>query len=413
MKSSKIRKTIGVILLIGLVSLCFFKPVQSWIQLPDQLTMMPGEATSALEDLEDQLPYFFSIEDEENSDVIQVTAGSKPIKHIEKEKVPKVEVIPGGQSVGVRLSSKGVMVVGFHLLNTEQGQKSPAEAAGIQKGDIIVKIDQQPVEDMTGVTSILKSPVQDKEMQIELIRNGEKIVKNVQPSVTASENSRQLGMYIRDSAAGVGTMTFFEPTSGSYGALGHAISDVDTKRPVTIHEGEILRSAVKSIERGGKGMPGEKQASLLNHQDVLGTITKNNTFGIYGKLNQGHDLMNEGQEPMPIAYAEEVEEGPAKILTVVENEEVEEFDVEVIRSSPQKHAATKGMVIKVTDERLLEKTGGIIQGMSGSPIIQDDKIIGAVTHVFVNDASAGYGSHIEWMLEEAGVDTMREERKAS
>ncbi|WP_246476575.1 SpoIVB peptidase [Salicibibacter cibi] len=411
MKSDRKRKMLGAILLIAVMSLGFLQPVQSWIQLPDQLTMTPGEETSATENFENKVPSMFSVENQKE-DAIQVTAGSTPIKNITKNKEPRIEVIPGGQSVGVRLSAQGVMVVGFHALHTEQGQQSPAEVAGIQKGDIIVTIDKQPVEDLTEVTSILNSPDDSKAIQIELIRNGERIVKDVEPSVTASEESKQLGMYIRDSSAGVGTMTFFDPDTGQYGALGHVISDVDTKRPVSIHEGEITRSSVKSIERGKNGIPGEKQASVANKQDVLGTITKNNTFGIYGQLNEGHDLENEEQEPMPIAYAEEVEEGPAKILTVVENEEVEAFDVEVIRSSPQKHAATKGMVLKVTDDRLLEKTGGIVQGMSGSPIIQDDKIIGAVTHVFVNDATAGYGSHIEWMLDEAGID-MEEERKAS
>ncbi|SDI31297.1 SpoIVB peptidase [Natribacillus halophilus] len=412
MKSDRTRKIVGTLLLIGVLSLSFLKPVEDWLQLPDQITTMQGEATSAVDRLENELPSFFSIEDEKE-DVVQVTAGSTPIKNISQDKVPRVEVTPGGQSVGVRLSSQGVMVVGFHTIHTAQGQQSPAEAAGIQKGDIIVKIDQQPVEDMTEVASILRSPEDSKAMQIELIRNGEKMEKTVQPSVTAAEDSKQqLGLYIRDSAAGVGTMTFFDPNTRKYGALGHVISDVDTKRPLSIHEGEIVRSSVNAIERGENGIPGEKQASIVEKQDVLGTITKNNTFGIYGQLNQDHKL-HEDQEPMPIAYAEEVEEGPAKILTVVENEEVEAFDVEIVRSTPQKHAATKGMVIKVTDDRLVEKTGGIVQGMSGSPIIQNDKIIGAVTHVFVNDATAGYGSHIEWMLEEADIDQLREARKAS
>lgn len=412
MKSDKKRKILGAMLLVAVMSLGFLQPVQSWIELPDQLTMTAGEETSAIESFESKVPALFSVEDK-TEDAIQVTAGSTPIKNITKNEEPRIEVTPGGQSVGVRLNAQGVMVVGFHALHTEQGQQSPAEAAGIQKGDIIVKIDQQPVEDLMEVTSILRSPDNSKAIQVELIRNGEKIEKTVQPSITASEDSKQLGMYIRDSSAGVGTMTFFDPGTGQYGALGHVIADIDTKRPVTIHEGEITRSSVNSIERGKSGLPGEKQASIVNQQDVLGTITKNNTFGIYGQLNEGHDLENEGREPMPIGYAEEVEEGPAKILTVVENEEVEAFDIEIIRSSPQKHAATKGMVLKVTDDRLLEKTGGIVQGMSGSPIIQNDKIIGAVTHVFVNDATAGYGSHIEWMLDEAEIDTEDEERKAS
>lgn len=198
-------------------------------------------------------------------------------------------------------------------------------------------------------------------------------------------------------------MTFYDPKSKKYGALGHVISDMDTKKPIVVENGQIVRSTVTSIEKGSNGNPGEKLARFSGDREVIGDITRNSPFGIFGKLNQ--DISNGIMDKaMPIALSNEVKEGPAKILTVVDNDKVEEFDVEVVSSVPQKFPATKGMVIKITDKQLLEKTGGIVQGMSGSPIIQNGKVIGAVTHVFVNDPTSGYGVHIEWMLNEAGID---------
>ena len=209
-------------------------------------------------------------------------------------------------------------------------------------------------------------------------------------------------------------MTFYEPQSMKYGALGHVISDVDTRKPISVHDGQIMRSSVTSISKGLHGEPGEKLASIAKDQDILGTISKNSSFGVFGQLDQKANMKNGlYDEPMAITTADEVKEGPAKILTVLEGEEVEQFDVEIVSSVAQNGPATKGMVIKVTDKKLLQETGGIVQGMSGSPIIQDGKLIGAVTHVFVNDPTSGYGCHIGWMLEEAGIHTGLLEAKAS
>lgn len=207
-------------------------------------------------------------------------------------------------------------------------------------------------------------------------------------------------------------MTFYEPKSKKYGALGHVISDMDTQKPIQVHNGTIVGSQVTSIEKGDNGAPGEKQAKFSVKDDKLGNITKNSPYGIFGKLKKS---VENGiyDKPMPIALSHQVKEGPAKILTVVDGEKVEAFDVEIVSSVPQKYPATKGMIIKITDPKLLKKTGGIVQGMSGSPIIQDGKVLGAVTHVFVNDPTSGYGVHIEWMLQEAGINVNNSQKKAS
>ena len=198
-------------------------------------------------------------------------------------------------------------------------------------------------------------------------------------------------------------MTFYHPNSQKYGALGHVISDMDTKKPIVVKDGQIVQSTVTSIEKGSNGDPGEKLARFSSNHEIIGNINRNSPFGIFGKL---HQQMDNGitNKAIPISLSHEVKEGPAKILTVVEGSEVEEFNVEIVSSIPQKFPAIKGLVIKVTDKELLKKTGGIVQGMSGSPIIQDGKLVGAVTHVFVNDPTSGYGVHIEWMLNEAGIN---------
>lgn len=189
---------------------------------------------------------------------------------------------------------------------------------------------------------------------------------------------------------------------------------MDTKKAILVEKGQILNSTVTSIEKGSDGKPGEKLARFSSDHEVIGDITRNSSFGIFGKLDK--KIKNEKYDkPMPIALSYQVKEGPAKILTVVEGNKVEEYDIEIINAIPQKFPATKGMIIKITDPKLLKKTGGIVQGMSGSPIIQNGKIIGAVTHVFVNDPTSGYGVHIEWMLREAGINIYqkRNEEKAS
>ena len=177
-------------------------------------------------------------------------------------------------------------------------------------------------------------------------------------------------------------------------------------------KGKIVNSTITSIEKGDQGIPGEKQAKFSMKDDAVGTVTKNTPFGIFGKLKP-NELKDKGRKPIPIGLEKDIKEGPAQILTVVEGDKAEKFDIEIINSTPQKYPGTKGMVIKVTDERLLEKTGGIVQGMSGSPIIQNGKLIGAVTHVFVNDPTSGYGVHIKWMLEEADIplNNKKEEKK--
>ncbi|WP_131923402.1 SpoIVB peptidase [Hazenella coriacea] len=328
--------------------------------------------------------------------------GTFPIKKVNVSVYPDVKVIPGGQSIGVKLKSSGALVVGHHLVQSSSGNQSPGERADIRVGDYLTHLNGKKIEklgDVSQATHLAGS--KNKQLQITLFRNGKQKNVMIQPELDKKENVFRLGLYIRDSAAGVGTLTFFDPKHQVYGALGHVITDLDTGQPIRVGNGKIIQSNVTSIQKGESGEPGEKRAIFFREDQVLGNITKNTPFGIFGSMKgvpQGVE-----RKPIPIAFAEQVKEGPAKILTVVEGQKVEAFDIQINHVLRQKFPATKGLIIKVTDPRLLDKTGGIVQGMSGSPIIQDGKLIGAVTHVFVNDPTSGYGTFIEWMLQDAGA----------
>ncbi|MGN7941755.1 SpoIVB peptidase [Virgibacillus sp. 6R] len=421
------RKIIGVILLVSLMGLGFVKEVKEYVKLPNQIFVFESQVASVQSSIpantSEEVKEAFTVQKNSDGKTIDVhgkKAGEGevvfdlagfPVKKIGVNVLPDFRVIPGGQSIGVKLNTLGVLVVGHHQVNTSEGKKSPGELAGVQVGDIITNINGQKIEQMSDVTPFIQDAGKTgKPLELVLKRENSEVKTKLYPLKDENDSSYRIGLYIRDSAAGIGTMTFYDPKSKKYGALGHVISDMDTKKPIVVDDGQIVRSTVTSIEKGSNGNPGEKLARFSGDRQVIGNITRNSPFGIFGEL---HQEIKNGliDKALPIALSNEVKEGPAKILTVVENDKVEEFDVEVVSSVPQKFPATKGMVIKITDKRLLEKTGGIVQGMSGSPIIQNGKVIGAVTHVFVNDPTSGYGVHIEWMLNEAGIDIYEKQQQ--
>ncbi len=421
-----IRKMIGAFLLVSIMVLSFWQPLKDYVQLPTNLTIFEGQGVAFSSSIPASARVVSSHKtlDVAKEDGIVAVSGTNigegkvimelagfPIKQMNVDVIPEYKVYPGGQSIGVKLNTVGVLVVGHHLVDTTGGKQSPGEIAGVQVGDIITKINGKTIEQMSDVAPFVQeSGKTGKPLQLEIAREEKTLETELMPLQDKDEDAYRIGLYIRDSAAGIGTMTFYDPKTMRYGALGHVISDMDTKKPIVVQDGQVVRSTVTSIEKGSNGVPGEKLARFSSDREAIGDITRNSPFGIFGKL---HKDIDNGilDEPLPIALPHEVKEGQAKILTVVDNDEVEEFDVEVVSTIVQKFPATKGMVIKITDPVLLEKTGGIVQGMSGSPIIQNGKIIGAVTHVFVNDPTSGYGVHIEWMLNEAGIDIYQKQNK--
>ncbi|GAB7386843.1 SpoIVB peptidase [Bacillaceae bacterium] len=334
---------------------------------------------------------------------VELKVGGIPLKSVKVDVLPPLKVYPGGQSIGVKLQTAGVLVVGYHLV--EQGGKkvSPGKEAGVKVGDLILKMNGLYLNELSEVAKIVEEAgKKGKAIEVEIARGDEKLHMSIRPVYDETEKRHRIGLYIRDSAAGVGTLTFYEPNTKKFGALGHVISDMDTGQPIIVGDGQIVQSSVTSIEKGQSGVPGEKLARFYDEGNILGTITKNSPFGIFGTMKE---KLQNGlyDKPIPVALSDQVKEGPAEILTVVDGQKVEKFAIEIVNVIHQRYPATKSMIIKVTDDRLLQKTGGIVQGMSGSPIIQNGKLVGAVTHVFVNDPTQGYGVFIEWMLQDAGI----------
>ena len=336
--------------------------------------------------------------------------GLIPIRTVQVDVLPQLKLVPGGHSIGVVLHSRGVIVVGNSPIQTSDGQYvTPAKDAGINVGDLILSINQVPVQSDSQVAEIIDSNGQGEPLNFLIKRGEEQINVLVKPILCNDTKRYRIGLFVRDSAAGVGTLTFYEPNSRTYGALGHIITDSDTNQPIDCEKGKIVPATVSGIQHGKRGHPGEKIGVFIEEDQLLGNIQKNTQFGIYGHLNAmlNNDLYSEG---IPIASMNQVQTGYAEMLTVVEGQTIERFAIEIQKINLQDSPESKGLVIKVIDPRLLERTGGIVQGMSGSPIIQNGKIVGAVTHVFVHDPTKGYGCFIDWMLMESGIIPQKEKQ---
>ncbi len=330
--------------------------------------------------------------------------GIIPVRHMVVDVIPPLEVIPGGQSIGVLLHPEGVVVVGYATVISQDGKRyHPAEDIGIQVGDVITKIEGQPIQGNIQMAEIINAQgKKGKKVLLEIEREKQKIIKEIMPRMCDETGRYRIGLFVREEAGGVGTLTFYEPKSGAYGALGHAIVDPQTSEKINISNARVIKAQVSRINQGKAGLPGEKIGLFVKESKDLGNIESNTEYGIFGSMNPPAGYFAY-ETSIPVGLMNEVEEGPAEILTVIQGQTVQKFEIQIEKIKMQKTPTQKGMVIKVVDPELLKRTGGIVQGMSGSPIIQNGKIIGAVTHVFVNDPTKGYGIFIEWMLQEADL----------
>ncbi|MBP1759632.1 MAG: SpoIVB peptidase [Firmicutes bacterium] len=327
--------------------------------------------------------------------------GIFPLRSAEVEVMSPMKLIPGGQSIGVTLQTKGVMVVGQAPVVDKNGKSIfPAKEAGIQVGDILLKIENQEVKTDQEVSNAINLAGKQKGVVNVMFKHQDQIIeKTVQPIFCVETGRYRMGLFVRDEAAGVGTLSFIDPVSKLYGALGHVITDADTNQKIEVYNGKVIASTIYAIEKGKRGHPGEKVGSFIPNSAFNGTIEKNTLTGIFGKMS-GQIENPYFKEAIPVGWESEIKVGPAKIYTVIQGEKIEEFSVNIDRVMHNR-TDSKNMIVRVTDPRLLEITGGIIQGMSGSPIVQDGKLIGAVTHVFVNDAQRGYGVFIQNMLNDS------------
>lgn len=334
-------------------------------------------------------------------------AGVIPLKRITLNVLPPIKVFPGGHSIGVVVNSKGLVVTGFYLVDTERGSlPSPAQAAGVRPGDVIAAVEGERILDESHLNSIAeKLGSAGRPVLLEILRKTERFQVRVSPA-RGSDGRFHLGIRVRSGIAGVGTLSFYHRDSGTFMALGHIVTDPDSGRPLELLGGYISSASVIGIHSGTAGAPGEKIGAFIGEKGVLGVIEKNTEFGIAGKLktfppNPLYD------NAIPLALAREVKEGPAEMLTVVSGNQIERFRVEIVRVSLNA-SDRKGMLIKVADDALTRRTGGIVQGMSGSPIIQDGKLVGVLTHVLINDPTRGYGTFAEWMLKQLYPELVEE-----
>jgi len=330
--------------------------------------------------------------------------GFMPVRQLSVEVVPRLEVIPGGQSIGILLRTKGVTVAGHAPVEVEGGESAyPARDAGVRVGDVILEADGVEVKSSQHIVFLVNRCAREQRpVPLLISRDGRQVRLEVTPMFSQRERIYQMGLYVRDGAAGVGTLTFCDPSTKVFVALGHVISDATTNQPLEVSDGRVVRAAVARITPGRRGEPGEKEGTFVEDQDVIGTITANTDLGLVGVITHP-DALGDGT-PLPLALAREVAVGAAQIRTVVDGNRVQSFSVEITRvDTSQAFPSQKGITLRITDPVLLETTGGIVQGMSGSPIIQNGRLVGAVTHVFVNDPTRGYGVFAEWMVRRAGL----------
>lgn len=302
------------------------------------------------------------------------------------------EVVPMGRAVGIKLFSDGVLVVGTSQIEG----KDPARACGLREGDIITHINSEEVDSIEEVRDLLQT-IGGQTMSIRATRGEKQVQLTAQAVQCATDGTYKLGAWIRDSMAGIGTLTYYDPTTGNFGALGHGINDVDTSLLMPLESGGLMYAEVTDVKKGLAGEPGELHGAFQVQRE-LGSLSANTKSGIFGTLTD--ETMTAGLTPIPVATRKEVVTGTATILSNINGDEVAEYQIQIVRLYPNSTTDTRDMMIRVTDPRLLETTGGIVQGMSGSPILQNGKLIGAVTHVLVSDPTQGYGILLEDMLEE-------------
>ena len=334
---------------------------------------------------------------------ISIFRGLIPLKQLTVNVLPSMELTAGGHSIGIKLYEEGIIVAGYYYLENGNNSFSPAEECGIQIGDILLQVNGIRLRDVDRAAEIIKRESVKGKLNFLFNRKGDILQATVIPYFCPQDRDYRIGLYIRDTAAGVGTLTFYDPQSNYYGALGHVITDLDSNSPLEITEGLIVRADIINVKAAQKGQPGEKAGIFREGKDIVGSIEKNTSYGIYGKLRNISKYTTPYPDPIPLGLAFQVEPGPAELLTVIEGNKIRSFKIQIERNSNQTKPGDKGMIIRVVDENLLEVTGGIVQGMSGSPIIQNGRLVGAVTHVFVNDPTRGYGIYAEWMLRECEI----------
>ncbi len=310
------------------------------------------------------------------------------VKKISITELPDIEVIPVGKLIGIRMYTKGVLVVGVN--DNEQ-----YKITNIKEGDTIVSINDKKVETIQNIKDIVQKS-KGKDIKIKYVRNNNEVLTStLSPIKTEDSKEYKIGLWVKEGATGVGTISFYNPQSNEFAALGHGVYDKDTGYLLEIEKGEIYDSKIVSITKGEYGNTGEIRGSILKNK-LLGNINKNTEFGIYGVLKKQFDENSK----VKVASRNEIQIGDAYILGTLDNNETEKYNIKIESIDKSNNINNRSMKIRITDKKLIEKTGGIICGMSGCPIIQNNKLIGVVTNVLVNNSEIGYGVFADLMIKE-------------
>lgn len=393
-----VRRSLAALAAAGALFVCGWGYL--YCQLPDTFLVEQGQTLRIA-----QLPWLQPMQQNGAAQAGVVPAGGSynvtlsilgriPVKTVRAVAVDQRAVTVCGTPFGIKMFAEGATIVGFTDIPAPGGGANPAKSAGLKIGDRILSIDGVATHDNQDVADALQEAA-GRPVEVIYQRGGEQYTAALEPVRDEENGSWRAGMWVRDSSAGIGTLTFVDNFTGIYGGLGHPISDADTGQSIALRSGEIAPVTITGYEKGAAGVPGELKGRFTS-QIAMGDILVNGATGVYGNIW----VLCSGQD-MIVAQAQEVRCGPARILTTLEGTTPQWCDVEIERVSLGQEDPNRNMVIRVTDPQLLSATGGIVQGMSGSPIEQDGKLVGAVTHVLVNDPTRGYGIFAQTMLETA------------
>lgn len=416
------RRLLIVVLVLGIMGLGTYEYLTIKDSIPDEIKMVEGtEQVLSFNSLTEAVVYEESVEvlagvtsnipegelhisssnptmflaSEKGSYTISCKLfGFIHLKNIEVEVVEKQYLVPSGEPIGIYMETNGVLVIGTGVATATDGLNYEPAYNIIKSGDYILSVNGEVVNNKKELVEKVNN-YGNEDLILEVRRNDEIVKLSLKPVMTGV-NEYKMGIWVRDNTQGIGTLTFVD-TNGNFGALGHGINDVDTSELMDLKTGQLYNTDIIYIVKGEKGSPGELSGVIrYNDNEIIGEITRNTKSGIFGTLTE--DTSNLVDEAVEICYKQDIEIGAATILSSVSGT-VQEYAVEIVEINLNDNDANKGLVIKVTDPELLELTGGIVQGMSGSPILQNGKLIGAVTHVFIQDSTSGFGIFIENMLE--------------
>lgn len=326
--------------------------------------------------------------------------GILPVKSANAHIGKRAYLTPCGQPVGISIYTEGVLVVGLgSFINDKGKQVSPAAEAGLRAGDVILSADEVPVASSSDLQRAIDAGAEG--IVLSVVRDGSRTSMHVKPQAADGTGALRIGAWIRDSTVGIGTLSYYDAEAGIVAALGHAIIDSDTGTLLKVKDGKLVYAEILGVSKGVQGSPGELHGTFDSNSRVIGTVVLNEQLGVYGYA--AADLEDYiSASPIAVAFPNEVHTGKAVILASVEGGGPAEYSCRIIKTGVQNEPAQKGLVIEIDDPALIEKTGGIVQGMSGSPIVQDGMLVGVITHVFVNDPHKGYGAYAYWMYKEFG-----------